>query len=197
MPMDSAEDLQRRRAACTAADAVPGMFFNSTLEWVLREAGADAAASVQTTRAFPRRVIPFLRYPARDYLDVVEGAANAVVAAKGLSFNDALVKIGMTMISVFMHGPVGKTMRTMLGGQPHRMMGGATSAYTVTFSFGEREYQRRTATEGALVCRRELLGPAITEGVLKCGLELTCPVQVTTAIEDQQSPSDFTVVVRW
>lgn len=195
--MDSLADLQWRRSLCTPGDAVPGMFFKGMVDLVRREAGEAPAEAVRTTRAMPSRLVSFLRYPARDYLDVVEGAVLALTAAKGISEDQALRSIGMCMISTFMDGPVGKTMISMLGGAPHRMMGGAASAYTVTFSFGKRLYYQRSPSEGAFACQGELLGPAITEGVLLRGLELSCPVKVTTAVEDQRDTTHFTVVTRW
>ncbi len=194
--MDSREELLRRQALAGPSDVVQGMFFGAVAGLVEREAGAERAAALRTSRRFPKRPVPFMRYPAADFLAVVDEAIGELTARK-LPYPEALHAVGMGIVETFMEGPVGKLMVSMLGGDPNRMLGGGPSAYAATFSFGKREYVRRSESEGAFRFSRELLGPEISRGILKQGIELSCPVTVTTRIEEAKDTTEFAVQVTW
>lgn len=195
--MDSRDELLRRRTRATASDQVPGMFFSGLLGLIERDGGPERAAKIRAERRFPKRVLSFLRYPAADFLDVVDGIALELSALEKRAYDAALVRVGGGMIQTFMEGPVGKTMLSMLGGDAHRMMSGASTAYATTFSFGKRQYVKRSAQTGEFICRGELLGPQVTRGVLQVGLELSCPVVVATRIDAQTDSENFTVALSW
>ena len=45
---------------------------------------------------------------------------------------------------------------------------------------------------------RELLGPEVSRGIVKVGLELSCPTfDVVTRVENQVDTATFTVVASW
>ena len=195
--MDTTEALQKRVAALTPADTVQGMYLTCVLRAVEKEFDTARMKALREERSLPTTIVPFFRYPAVHLLNVSDGGALAL-AAKGLSYSDGLARMGYEIAATFFESPVGKTLVSLAGSRPHQMMRSAPSAYAATISFGERTYARRGEKEAELSYRSEHLGPEISRGVVRSGMEVGCSLpNVATFLERQVSEREFTVVARW
>ena len=195
--LDSSEQVQQRRGALTPADTCQGMYIGAVLGMVTREFGAEAIDKLRVEREVPKTVVPFFRYPVSILLHVADGAAHLLVKHRLLTYEDALFAVGKSLIATYFDSPVGKTMVSLSGGNPHRILGVGPAAYQATYSFGTRSYTKVGEREGAFKYQGDYLGAVMSLGIIKSGMEIASSVKPVVTVEDCTSPTNFTLVVKW
>lgn len=193
--MDSLEALAARRAQATETDAVSGFVFTEIVALLSREQG-EAEATRLATR-LPRRLIPLLKYPAAQFLGLVEDAAASLDPSRA-DVSRTLGRIGASTIGGYLSSPMGAIVTSLNAGAAHRILQIAPTALATIYAFGSVRTERTSAHEARLVCRRQLFGPAYLAGLLAAGLERTCATHATLSVDDvSHAGADFTLSLCW
>ncbi len=169
MPADRI-DLQQRLAAASPKDTVRGLIFNSILSLLQEAEGEEAARSCDPTRAGSR--VDFFSYPASDLLLLTWNAADRLEVKLG-GVDQALFHFGYRAVKKLLDSLMGKTLLTIAGGSPRKLMGQLPAAYRTTVSYGERSVEWLGERSCRVLYRRDLFPPSYHRGLLTAGLEVT------------------------
>lgn len=187
-------DLSLRLAAATPADTVRGMIFNGVGQAVESVAGTSAAQGLLAGRKSAKWV-DFFSYSITDYLELAWAAAD-VLAPKVGGRDAAFFKLGHHAATSFLVSPVGRTLITLAGLDPRRMLSNISTAYRMCVSYGERKLVWTGPTEGRVEFRRDFLTAAFHCGAMQAAMEQAGgkDVKVTGT---RLGPLDVDYVVRW
>jgi len=167
MPADPA-DLQRRIAATTPGDTVRGLIFNASFQ-VIREMGGGAAVEECDPAGTGSRV-DFFAYPAADYLRLAWAAANRLEPKAG-SAEKVFFALGRRSGSGVLSSTLGKTLVTLSGMDPRRLIGFTAAAYRATVSYGERTVAWKGERHAHVTFRRDFMVPPYHCGVFTGAVE--------------------------
>lgn len=158
-------ELRRRLALCTDQDTTRGMFFNGALA-TLRSAGTPDAltACIQAAEQGPKFVDLF-NYPVAAFLKLAWKATEYIGPVFG-SPEAVFRRMGQEAVDDFLGSGMGRTLLTLAGKNPRRLVMSVPSAYKVTVSYGERSVTWRSESSATIHFRRDLMHPAYHEGVL-------------------------------
>jgi uncharacterized protein (TIGR02265 family) len=156
-------------------DTVRGLFFSGLLNLVKRHGGELALRQCQQLLAdkrFLRGFISFSSYPATDFLRVAH-AASQVLAPQLGSLEATARQLGMATVRDFTHSMAGKTLLTLSGPSPARLLSNIPSAYRAAVSFGERKVTIQGNKAAHITFKRDFLPLAHSEGVILAVLEVS------------------------
>jgi len=154
-------------------DTFRGLFFTSIFNVVKKEAGEEGLRQCQhllMDKRFQRGFISFASYPATDFLRVAHAASQVLAPLLGNPEKCAR-RLGMATVQDFVHSMAGKTLLSLSGGAPHRLLGNIPSAYRASVNFGERKVTPRGDKSVLISFKRDFLPVAHTEGVILAVLE--------------------------
>jgi uncharacterized protein (TIGR02265 family) len=152
---------------------VRGLFFSGLLNLVKLQGGEPALQQCQQLlgdKRFLRGFISFSSYPATDFLRVAH-AASQILAPRLGGFESAARQLGMATVRDFTHSMAGKTLLTLSGSSPARLLGNIPSAYRAAVSFGERKVTMRGDKAALVSFKRDFLPLPHSEGVILAVLE--------------------------
>jgi uncharacterized protein (TIGR02265 family) len=171
---EGGESLYARYISLPAPeDTFRGLFFTSIFHLVKKEAGESGLTRCQQLlmdKRFQRGFISFASYPATDFLRVAH-AASIVLAPLLGSPEKCARRLGMSTVQDFVHSMAGKTLLSLSGGAPLRLLGNMPSAYRASVSFGERKVTQRGDKSVLVSFKRDFLPLSHTEGVILAVLE--------------------------
>ncbi len=154
-------------------DSVRGMFFSSMMNLVRAQAGESALRQCQQMlgdKRFQRSYISFANYPAADFLRV--GHAASVMLAPHLGGpENAARQLGMATVRDFTDSRAGKTLLSLSGHSPMRLLSNLPTGYRAAASFGERTVTLRGDKSAIITFRRDFLPLVHNEGVIQAVLE--------------------------
>ena len=101
----------------------------------------------------------------------VAHAASIVLAPQLGSPEKCARRLGMATVQDFVHSMAGKTLVSLSGGAPLRMLSNIPSAYRASVNFGERKVTQRGDKSVLLTFKRDFLPLAHSEGVILAVLE--------------------------
>ena len=156
-------------------DNIRGLFFTSAFSLVKKEAGEAGVKHCQQLlmdKRFQRGFISFATYPATDFLRVAH-AASLVLAPLLGSVDKCARRLGMATVQDFVHSMAGKTLVSLSGGAPHRLLGNIPAAYRASVNFGERKMTPRGDTGAVLTFKRDFLPLPHSEGVILAVMEVS------------------------
>jgi uncharacterized protein (TIGR02265 family) len=166
VPIDRA-DLQRRIAASTIEDTVRGLIFNAGFA-VIRDQLGDAAARRCDPVGTATRT-EFFSYPVADYLRMAFAAAEELETRMGGP--DAVFHaIGTRAIQLVLGSMLGRTLVSLAGSEPKRLLSQIHPGYRATVSYGERSIEWTGEKQGRAAFRRDFLVPPFHAGVLSGAL---------------------------
>lgn len=195
--MDTLDRLQRRAGEATPAERISGFVFSGLIALVSQGQGEAPFDALRATRRFPKRIIPFLKYPASDFLALTQMLVEHRLA-RGEQFQSVLEAVGDVGTRAFFDSPPGQLMQTLNGGNVQRMLTYAATAYDITYSFGSRKVEHTGSRSSTLRYTGDVLGPAIQSGVVKAGLGLTCNVDIATTLVDcDENGRNFCLGISW
>jgi uncharacterized protein (TIGR02265 family) len=176
------EDLQRRIAASTIEDTVRGLIFNACFS-VIREQLDDAAAKRCDPVGTGSRT-EFFSYPVADYLRMAFAAAEELETRMGGS--DAVFQaVGTRAIRNVLGSMLGRTLVSLAGNDPKRLLSQIHPGYRATVSYGERSIEWTGETQGRAIYRHDFLVPPFHAGVL--GGALTAVGCVDVRVKGRQT----------
>jgi uncharacterized protein (TIGR02265 family) len=167
MPADPA-DLQQRIAAATPGDTVRGLIFNAAFQ-VIRELGGETAMKECDPAGTGSR-IDFFAYPVVDFLKLAWAAANRLEAKAG-SAEKVFFAMGHRAGSGVLSSALGKTLTTLSGMDPHRLLTSTASGYKATVSYGERTVAWKGERHAHFTFKRDFLVPPFHCGVFAGAVE--------------------------
>jgi len=167
MPADPA-DLKQRIAVATPGDTVRGLIFNAAFQ-VIRELGGEAAAKECDPAGTGTR-IDFFAYPVVDFLKVAWAAADRLEQKLG-SADKVFFAVGHRAGSGVLSSTLGKTLTTLSGMDPRRLLASTASGYKATVSYGERTLSWKGERHAHFTFKRDFLVPAFHCGVFAGAVE--------------------------
>jgi uncharacterized protein (TIGR02265 family) len=154
-------------------DTVRGLFFSGLLNLVKSHGGESAlqqCLQLLADKRFLRGFISFSSYPATDFLRVAHAASQVLSPQLGGMENTAR-QLGMATVRDFTHSMAGKTLLTLSGSSPQRLLSNIPSAYRAAVSFGDRKVTLRGDKAAMISFKRDFLPLAHSEGVILAVLE--------------------------
>jgi uncharacterized protein (TIGR02265 family) len=154
-------------------DTFRGLFFTSIFNLLKKEAGEAGVKQCQhllMDKRFQRGFISFASYPATEFLRVAHAASHVLAPLLG-SPEKCARRLGMATVQDFVHSMAGKTLLSLSGGSPNRLLGNIPSAYRASVNFGERKVTPRGDKSVLISFKRDFLPVAHTEGVILAVLE--------------------------
>jgi uncharacterized protein (TIGR02265 family) len=167
LPADPS-DLQRRIAAATDKDTVRGMIFNGAIAAVRELAGEDAVRQC-LAEAGREKFVDFFSYPVADYLKLAWAAVSHLEDKLG-GVHPAFFRIGHQAVVSFIDSHVGKTLVTLVSGEPRRLLANAPTAYRTAVSYGERTVSWPGQHHCVMYFKHDFLTHSFHEGVLTMGV---------------------------
>jgi uncharacterized protein (TIGR02265 family) len=129
--LSRAVDLNAHLGALPKNATIKGMFFDYVAE--IGSSHIQRRELYKTAGVEPRRYVPFLDYPARDYMRLLYTAASAMSP----SVSRGLHRIGLGIYPLFKTSIVGKTMFEVFGRSPDRTLPHGHRGWAVSMNFGE------------------------------------------------------------
>jgi uncharacterized protein (TIGR02265 family) len=154
-------------------DTFRGLFFTSVFDLVKKEAGEAGLKQCQLLlmdKRFQRSFMSFASYPAVDFLRVAHAASLVLAPLLGPPEKCAR-RLGMATVQDFVHSMAGKTLLSLSGGAPQRLLGNIPSAYRASVNFGERKVTPQGDKSVLISFKRDFLPVPHTEGVILAVLE--------------------------
>lgn len=154
-------------------DAVRGMFFTSLFNLVRTQAGASALAQCQQMlgdKRFQRSFMGFANYPATDFLRVAH-AASVMLAPHLGGPERAARQLGIATVRDFLTSMAGKTLLSLSGPSPMKLLRSLPTGYRAAVNFGERTVTPRGDKAALVTFRRDFFPLVHTEGVILAVLE--------------------------
>lgn len=166
---EAGESLYTRYISLPAPeDNFRGLFFTSVFNLVKKEVGEAGVKHCQQLlmdKRFQRGFISFATYPATDFLRLAH-AATLVLAPLHGNVEKCARRLGRATVEDFVHSMAGKTLVSLSGGSPHRLLGNIPAAYRASVNFGERKMTPTGQNSALLTFRRDFLPLPHSEGVI-------------------------------
>lgn len=163
------DEIARRTQAATPKDTVRGMIFNGALGAVRQIAGEPAAVQCLAAVGNPKW-IDFFSYPVTDYLKLASAAVERM-APHLESIEAGFFQLGHQATSSFLASGVGKTLVTMVSGDPRRLLSNVPTAYRTAVSYGARSVSWIGERHCKLSFKHDFLFAPFHEGVLGIAVE--------------------------
>jgi uncharacterized protein (TIGR02265 family) len=196
--VDDQAALQRRRSMATAKDLSSGVVFQGVLELVKQRAGAPAAEQLKKDRRVPKTTVAMLKYPSERFLDLIDGAVDALRTVQKKPDNELLEDIGASTVEPWAKSPLGVVLISLNAGNVHRTFGMIPTAFSVTHTFSNLNYEQLSERSAKVAFNGWLLGPAYALGIFKVTLRLVCKIEADIQILDlKRDGCDFTLMHRW
>jgi uncharacterized protein (TIGR02265 family) len=169
MPADR-HDLARRIAAATPADTSRGLNHNTVFELVEDVAGESEARKLDP-QGKGRRV-DFFSYPIVEYLATTWDAADLLEGRLG-STDEFFHELGRRTIQGFLASLLGKTVFSMSGKDPRRVIASGPAGYRSAVSYGERRVEFPGERSARMTFERDFMPAAFHSRVIRTALEAT------------------------
>ncbi len=168
MPADR-KDLQARLAAATPADTVRGLIFNGAFSIVREHLGDGSAKDCDPAKTGSRT--DFFSYPVSEYLEMAWNVVDRLEKPLG-SVDAGFFRIGHRAVANVLSSMLGRTLITIAGQEPQRLIANAPSGYRATVSYGERTVEFLADRHARLVFKHDFLVPPFHCGVLTAAVEM-------------------------
>ncbi|ADO69394.1 Conserved uncharacterized protein [Stigmatella aurantiaca DW4/3-1] len=161
------KECRERQVFTPEVATVRGLIFNAVLGLVSRHQGEASAAELRGLVS-KKSYIDFFPYPARDFLQLLYGAAEVLAPYHGDSLDEAIRACGAAAVSGFFQSAVGRTLTNLIGrGDPKRLFSNAPTAYSTTVGYGQRTYTRLNDRAVRLHFRGDMQPVQFHQGVLE------------------------------
>ncbi|HET9555310.1 MAG TPA: TIGR02265 family protein [Anaeromyxobacteraceae bacterium] len=167
MPADRI-DLERRLAAATDEDTSRGLNYTTLFGLVRDQLGEEAVRQVDVLGKGHRT--DFFSYPVGDYLRSTWNALDRLEKTLG-GVDGVLAELGRRTVTNFLGSTLGRTIFTISGRDPRRIVSAGPAGYRSAVSYGERTVEWLGPTKGRMIFKRDFMPPAFHRSVILAGLE--------------------------
>src|SRR5260370_1004747 len=112
------------------------MIFNGAIA-AIREVAGEEALRACLKHAGREKFVDFFSYPVTEYLKLAWAAVERLEGKLG-GVDPAFFKLGHQAVVSFIESHVGKTLVTLVSGDPKRLLANAPTAYRTAVSYGAR-----------------------------------------------------------
>ncbi len=190
------DTLARFPVACQ----VRGMFFDGLANVITKAQGEATTKRLLEEVGAPARRAAFGLYAHRDFYKLYFAAAP--VLHRGAPLPVAMQRIAETFYPVFRESMVGRTMATLMGNAPRRVLGRLADAYSMSVPWNEHEMIPRAEADVIWRCKVEpsAFYEYTLRGIVTGTLEshgAAAPHVTLLKREDQEDASRFEFRIRW
>ena len=169
MPADR-QELKRRAEAATTADTSRGLNYTTLFALVTDHLGPDAARQVDVLGKGRR--VDFFSYPIGEYLETAWNAVDRLEPTFGTT-EAVLIELGRRTATSFLDSMIGRTLLTVSGHDPRRLIASTGSGYRSAVSYGERHHEFLGEKRARLTFRHDFMPAPFHSGVILAAMQAT------------------------
>jgi uncharacterized protein (TIGR02265 family) len=192
MPADRRE-LKQRVEAATPADTSRGLNYTTLFALVTDHLGPDAGRQVDVLGKGRRA--DFFSYPVSEYLEIAWNAMDRLEPHFG-STEAVLAELGRRTAVSFLDSMIGRTLLTVSGRDPRRLIASTGSGYRSAVSYGERHHEFLGERRARLTFRRDFMPATFHHGVILAAMQATLARRPRVEVE-VRSLLDVDYLVEW
>ncbi|MBN1210153.1 MAG: DUF2378 family protein [Myxococcaceae bacterium] len=192
--MDSRELFQRRAARAMPQDQILGVFIEGTITSLSEEFSPAVEEAVRKAQQRAKGWTPFFRYPAAEWLQLMDVAATTAMRESRVSYGKALERMGQGVGRYMFRTPLAKTFHTLVGKDPQRMVSTSVFSAKAVCTWGNRQYEKVSPTQARLRLRDEFMGPEWVQGFYRELFRLSPGVSPSSTVEDYEEPGMYFAV---
>jgi uncharacterized protein (TIGR02265 family) len=167
MPADRT-DLERRLAAATPEDTSRGLNYTTLFALVRDHLGPDAPRELDVLGRGSR--VDFFSYPITEYLTITWNALDRLEPLFG-SIDAVLTELGRRTMAGFLASMIGRTVFSVGGKDPVRMLSTGPTGYRTAVSYGHRTVEFLGPKQARMTFQRDFMPPAFHAAVILTGLQ--------------------------
>jgi len=166
--VDRARDLEQRLALATPDKTCRGLFLKGILQ-VVKSLGDASAVQRCLDASGQTRFTDFFTYPVSSQLRMTYTAAELLAPRTG-GFDGALRLLGKQATADFMASLAGRTMLTLTGRDPVKMVSSLPTAFRASVSYGKHTVEWTGPRSGRLLLDGDLMPELFNSGILEAVL---------------------------
>ncbi len=162
--------LQLLKKEATAADTSRGLNYTTLFDFARAEIGPLAPREVDPLAKGSR--VDFFSYPITEYLETAWNIAERLAPRYG-SFDAVFFQLGKRTVDSFLASVVGKTIFSMAGRDPRRVLAAGPGAFKSAVSYGVRTVEFTGEKQARYSFKRDFMPDSFHRGVIVAALEAT------------------------
>jgi uncharacterized protein (TIGR02265 family) len=162
--------LQRLKQEATPQDTSRGLNYTTLFDFARAEIGPAAPREVDPLGKGAR--VDFFSYPITEYLDTAWNIAERLAPKYG-SFDAVFYELGKRTVDSFLASVVGKTIFSMAGRDPRRVLAAGPGAFKSAVSYGERSMEFTGEKQARYSFKRDFMPNSFHRGVIIAALAAT------------------------
>lgn len=196
--MDDQAALRKRKSTVRDSDLSSGLVFQAVIDHLKAKRGDAVIDKLKKERGLPRSTVGLLKYPADKLISLLDGALDELRSVEKRDDGQLLEQLGACTVEPWLNSSLGAVLISLNGGNAHRVLSSAGTAFRTTHTFGELSYEKLGDRGAQVLFKGFLLGPAYAAGILRVALkkvgQVEPDIQVTNS---QQDGRDFTLTFKW
>ena len=168
--MTDKSTLQLLKKEATPQDTSRGLNYTTLFDFARAEIGPTAPREVDPLGKGSR--VDFFSYPITEYLDTAWNIAERLAPKYG-SFDAVFYELGKRTVDSFLASVVGKTIFSMAGRDPRRVLAAGPGAFKSAVSYGERSMEFTAEKQARYSFKRDFMPNSFHRGVIIAALAAT------------------------
>ncbi|HSM91406.1 MAG TPA: TIGR02265 family protein [Anaeromyxobacteraceae bacterium] len=162
--------LEKLKKVATPGDTSRGLNYTTLFDFARAEIGPTAPRDVDPTGQGTR--VDFFSYPITEYLDTAWKIAERLAPKYG-SYDAVFFELGKRTVDGFLASVVGKTIFSMAGRDPRRVLAAGPGAFKSAVSYGERSMEFTGEKSCRYLFKRDFMPHSFHRGVIVAALHAT------------------------
>jgi uncharacterized protein (TIGR02265 family) len=162
--------LQQLKKEATPLDTSRGLNYTTLFDFARAEIGPTAPREVDPLGKGSR--VDFFSYPITEYLDTAWRIAERLAPKYG-SYDAVFFELGKRTVDSFLASVVGKTIFSMAGRDPRRVLAAGPGAFKSAVSYGERSMEFTAEKQARYSFKRDFMPNSFHRGVIVAALGAT------------------------
>jgi uncharacterized protein (TIGR02265 family) len=162
--------LQQLKMEATSLDTSRGLNYTTLFDFARAEIGPTAPRDVDPLGKGSR--VDFFSYPITEYLDTAWNIAERLAPKYG-SYDAVFFELGKRTVDSFLASVVGKTIFSMAGRDPRRVLAAGPGAFKSAVSYGERSMEFTAEKQARYSFKRDFMPNSFHRGVIVAALGAT------------------------
>lgn len=162
--------LAKLKAAATPQDTSRGLNYNTLFDFARKQLGPQAPAQVDPLGKGSR--VDFFSYPITEYLDAAWSIGEKLAPRFG-SIDAVFFELGKHTVAGFLASVVGKTIFSMAGRDPRKVLAAGPGAFKSAVSYGERAVEFTAEKRARYTFKRDFMPHSFHRGVIIAALGAT------------------------
>jgi uncharacterized protein (TIGR02265 family) len=195
--MDTRDAMQGRIALAPQEARTHGQYLEHTLECLAELLGSEASEEIRASFPLPKETGAF-NCLAVESMRLTDVAASLLEQRAGISYAQALERIGTCVGRRLLESPIGKALWGRAGRDMHEVMTMSMVSARASTTYGNRSYTKLGPTSARLSFQNELMGPAWVRGLYLHAFQVMSGGSVSVTVEDCRALGmDFNLHISW